>query len=256
MSVGDFYDRLAPFYHLVYPDWEGRVVNEGDQLTEILTGLDVPPGSRIHDAACGIGTQIIGLAQRGYRVTGSDLSEAALARAAIELGRRDLDVPLRTADLRELTLDEPADALVACDNAIPHLLDDAAIRTAFERMRDGVRPGGAVVISVRDYAALLAEDPSPVRIVPFGLRRDAGRKYFAFQVWEFDGPIYDLTMYFVEDGGAQRNPERCETLVIRSRYYAISIPRLRELMAEAGLVDVQRIDDGYFQPVLTGRRPG
>lgn len=25
MSVADFYDRLAPFYHLIYEDWEASI---------------------------------------------------------------------------------------------------------------------------------------------------------------------------------------------------------------------------------------
>jgi hypothetical protein len=42
---------------------------------------------------------------------------------------------------------------------------------------------------------------------------------------------------------------------MRSRYYAISTMRLCELMQEAGLKDVRRIDGAFFQPVLVGTRP-
>jgi len=41
---------------------------------------------------------------------------------------------------------------------------------------------------------------------------------------------------------------------MRSRYYAIATTRLCELMQEAGLQDVRRIDDTFFQPVLVGTR--
>lgn len=48
---------------------------------------------------------------------------------------------------------------------------------------------------------------------------------------------------------------RCETRVLKSRYYAVPIPRLMALMIDAGFVDVQRNDHVLFQPVLLGRRP-
>jgi hypothetical protein len=46
----------------------------------------------------------------------------------------------------------------------------------------------------------------------------------------------------------------CETRVLVTRYYAVTIERLMQLMSAAGFVDVQRRDDVLFQPVLVGRR--
>jgi hypothetical protein len=46
----------------------------------------------------------------------------------------------------------------------------------------------------------------------------------------------------------------CNTKVLRSRYYAVSIERLQSLLAEAGFVEVERHNDILFQPVLTARR--
>ncbi|WP_309246574.1 class I SAM-dependent methyltransferase [Ramlibacter montanisoli] len=42
------------------------------------------------DAACGIGTQVLGLAEKGYELTASDLSPGALERLRQELHRRGL----------------------------------------------------------------------------------------------------------------------------------------------------------------------
>ena len=38
-----------------------------------------------------------------------------------------------------------------------------------------------------------------------------------------------------------------------TRYYALSIPRLLELMAGAGFVDCHRLDDIIYQPIVAGR---
>jgi hypothetical protein len=38
-----------------------------------------------------------------------------------------------------------------------------------------------------------------------------------------------------------------------TRYYAVSIPRLLQLMAHAGFVSCRRLDDALYQPILIGR---
>ena len=42
--------------------------------------------------------------------------------------------------------------------------------------------------------------------------------------------------------------------IMRSRYDAVSTARLCELMREAGLADVRRLDGAFYQPVLIGTR--
>jgi len=46
-------------------------------------------------------------------------------------------------------------------------------------------------------------------------------------------------------------------LVLRTvtRYYAVSVARLLELMARAGFVDCRRLDETIYQPILIGRAP-
>src|SRR5262245_22465570 len=128
----DFYDRLAPYYHLIYPHWDTSIARQSAGLERVLTEFGVPPGSALLDAACGIGTQALGLAQRGYRVTASDLSPGAIARARNEAEMRGLPITFTVADLRSLSRSFATrfPAVIACDNAIPHLLSDEDIRTA------------------------------------------------------------------------------------------------------------------------------
>ena len=83
-SVAHFYDELADDYHLIYADWEASIRRQGDAL-DALIGQD---RAVVLDCSCGIGTQAIGLALRGHRVTGTDLSPRAAARAAREATRR------------------------------------------------------------------------------------------------------------------------------------------------------------------------
>ena len=246
-----FYDQLAPDYHLLYRDWEQSVARQGNALAGLLRDLGVVPGDKVLDAACGIGTQALGLLGHGYRLTASDISSAATDRLKAELSSRALNANVQVDDLRTLSCvdSQSMAAVIACDNSIPHLLSDAEILQAFRSCHRCLRPGGVAVFSVRDYAAIERVNPD---VRPYGLRHDgAGGRFLAVQVWEWDGDQYELRVYLTSE-----SPEgTCQTRVLRSRYYAVTIERLLALLIEAGFVGVERRDDALFQPVLLGRRP-
>jgi SAM-dependent methyltransferase len=244
-----FYDELASCYHLIYGDWERSIARQGAALAALLEELGVRRNDSVLDAACGIGTQTIGLLRCGYRVTASDISPGAIARLETELSNRSLDAKCYLDDLRQLRHTDTGSvaAVIACDNAVPHLLSDSEILLAFRNCYRCLRPGGVAVFSVRDYASIERKNPD---VRPYGLRYEAGRRFLAVQVWEWDGDQYDLRMYLTSE-----SPDGvCETRVLVSRYYAVPLARLTELLAEAGFADVQRRDDVLFQPVLLGRR--
>ena len=83
----EFYDQLARFYHLIFQDWDQSIARQAQQLTEIIKSEWGSEITRVLDLSCGIGTQVIGLAQSGFHVTGSDLSAEAIARAGREAAR-------------------------------------------------------------------------------------------------------------------------------------------------------------------------
>ena len=42
-------------------------------------------------------------------------------------------------------------------------------------------------------------------------------RYVIFQVWDFEGEVYDLAMYFVvDDGGDRPRPTSCGRSIMRS----------------------------------------
>ena len=75
-----FYDDLAQWYHLMFEDWNRSIAYQGAVLGPILERHTGKKSACVLDCACGIGTQTIGLAQRGHIVVGSDLSRPAVAR--------------------------------------------------------------------------------------------------------------------------------------------------------------------------------
>src|SRR4051812_32653480 len=97
-----FYDGFAPDYHLAYADrWDAAVERQGAVLDRLIHAA-VPDAHDVLDCSCGIGTQAIGLALRGYAVRGTDLSGGAIARARAEAERLGAPVTFAVADIRDL----------------------------------------------------------------------------------------------------------------------------------------------------------
>jgi SAM-dependent methyltransferase len=246
----EFYDGLAPYYDLLYANWEASITRQSAGLARVLGEFGVPPGSAVLDAACGIGTQALGLARLGYNITASDLSTAAVARARAEAEARGLAMTFAVADLRELSsaFDMPFDALLACDNAIPHLLSDAEIGTAFAECRRLLRPGGVLLISVRDYAVIERRTPDHHS---YGTHTVDDCTYTAEQIWHWEGDQYNLTLRLT----AQRGTQQPVVHEFYSRYYAVELPTLTRLLEEAGFESVTRRDEHFFQPLLVAINP-
>ncbi len=244
-----FYDQLAPFYHLVYPDWKASVRRQGEQLAAVIAA-EWPGSKTVLDVSCGIGTQAIGLAMQGFSVRASDLSEKEVERARREAGGSGVHIDFSVCDMRNaLAHHGPGfDVVVSCDNSLPHLLTDQDLLLALTQMAGCVAVGGGCLVTVRDYDK---EERGRNLVKPYGVRIEDGHRYLLFQVWDFEGDRYDLTFFFVAEN---LSTGEVKTHAMRSSYYAVTTGRLCELMEQAGFKSVRRLDGVFFQPVLVGTR--
>ncbi len=79
----------------------------------------------IFDIGCGTGRHSIELAKRGYRVTGVDLSEAQLRRAAKNSAEANVSVDFIRADARYLSFKNKFDLVIMiCEGAFPLMEND------------------------------------------------------------------------------------------------------------------------------------
>jgi SAM-dependent methyltransferase len=249
-APGEFYDELAPYYHLIFPDWSASIARQAAQLDRVIRA-HWPGTRRVLDVACGIGTQALGLAQLGYEVRAPDLSAREVERARGEAAARALSIDFAVGDMRDAARLHGSgfDRVVCAANALPHLLTDADLLAGLRAMRACLRPGGGCLLTVRDYAI---EERGRNLLKPIGVREAGDRRWLQWQLWDFDGPDhYDLALYLVEE---DRATDAATTRVFRSRYHAFSTGRLCALMREAGFGAVQRLDDAFYQPVLIGSR--
>lgn len=250
--MNDFYDQIAPYYHLIHSDWDALIEQQAAFLSEIIREQWGEATRSILDVSCGIGTQSIGLALLGYEVTASDLSPGNVERARAEAKQRGPSIPFSVCDMRDCHDHHGGgyDVVISAGNAIPHLLDDEDILKALRQMRACLRPGGGCLITMRQYD----HEPRGTNLFhPFGVREEGDRRIIVFQVWDFDGPIYDFAMYFVAEHLASGE---ITVNVARSRYYAISPDHLATLMSRAGFDNAQRLDDGQTDPaIIASTRP-
>jgi SAM-dependent methyltransferase len=249
-AMNDFYDRMASLYHLIFPNWEESIERQAGQLTGIIRERWGPVAQSILDISCGIGTQAIGLAQRGFDVTASDLSGGAIARAKAEAQRRGVVIDFSVCDMRGAYAHHRRqfDVVVSCDNSITHLLNDGDLLLALRQIHECTRPGGGCLLTVRDYDR---EERGTGLVKPYGVREEGGRRYVIFQVWDFVDHVYDMAMYFVVD---DLSSEQLVTHVMRTKYNPVGTDHLLALMREAGFTATERLDGCFYQPVLLGTR--
>jgi len=247
--MSDFYDDLAPHYHLLFEDWDTGIERQGCQLSAIIRDR-WPRATNILDVTCGIGTQAIALAANGYRVTASDLSAKAIDRARLEARKRGQNISFSVCDMLSAHSHHGSgfDLVISCDNALPHLLTDESIRDALKQIFDCTRPGGGCLITIRDYEN---EKRGKNIFKPYGVRVEGGNRYAIFQIWDFEGDIYALTLFIVKE---DLHSKQVTAETMHSSYYAISTAKVMSLMEQVGFQQVKRVESSYL-PVLLGTVP-
>ena len=242
-----FYDSMADHFHLLFEDWNASMRRQGAAIAKLL----LPPEEvgLILDVACGIGTQSLALAALGYSVEGSDISAAEVARAQRESSSRGLGCTFRVDDMRTLKTASVGQygAAIAMDNALPHLDSDDDILATLAAMRSSLRPGGKVLVSLRDYARHLRERDT---CMPPVFYRDNGRRRIVHQIWDWiDERRYAVHIYLTqetEDGWLVRHFE--------GKYRAVTPEEIARLALQAGLRNVcilPATDTGYYQPIIS-----
>ena len=156
VETKQFYDDLASYHHLIFEDWEASMARQGDALSNLIEkelGQSTPTVVRVLDAACGIGTQTLPLAARGFRLVARDLSPKAVNCLKREADARRLEVDAAVADMRRVkdSVSGEFDVVLAFDNALPHLLSDDDLYVTFQEFLSVLRRGGVFLCSVRDY---------------------------------------------------------------------------------------------------------
>ena len=146
------YDRLMDDFD--YPAW-------ADYYLELLARRGMAPPKELCECGCGTGSMSVELALKGIRVTGVDLSEAMLERAAEKARRRGAILPLVCQDMCALSLHRPVDAILCPCDGVNYLLTDEQVAAFFQRAYAQLKRGGVLAfdVSTPDKLFSLAQAP-------------------------------------------------------------------------------------------------
>ena len=136
-EVQDYYHRILPFF-----DAELRGRGDGDFWARMASE---PPGCRILELGAGTGRATRHLAKKAACVVASELSPELIAQARSKL-RGLPHVHLLAADMRELSLRERFDLVVAVDDPFVHLTEDEDRDRAFAVVAEHLASGGRFVL--------------------------------------------------------------------------------------------------------------
>jgi SAM-dependent methyltransferase len=125
----------------------------------IEKNLSVKKGSLILDLACGNGRHAVGMARRGYRVVGVDLSLPMLARAGELAQENDQKINFIHGDMRELGFDKTFDAIYCVGTSMGYFDDSTNIKV-LEGIAQALKPGSPFLLEVSNRDHIIEKQPN------------------------------------------------------------------------------------------------
>jgi 2-polyprenyl-3-methyl-5-hydroxy-6-metoxy-1,4-benzoquinol methylase len=162
----DVIEKLPWYWPALDPDLDAALARHG-----ITSG-------RVLDEGTGPGTQAIALAERGFTVTASDVSAAAIAYAARRARERGVEVSFVQDDVLACRLTGPFDIIF--DRGCFHVLAPEQRASYVETMHRLLAPSGWLF--VKTFSHRQPGEQGPHRFAPEGLRRVFGDRFAVVEI--------------------------------------------------------------------------
>lgn len=130
-------------------------------LERALTTLNLESGT-ILDLGTGPGTQALVLAQRGFTVTGTDISDAAIIRAKAIAAEKGLDIDFREDDILNSKLEQSFD--IVFDRGCFHVFHEEQRQDYVRTVSRLVKPKGYFLLKC--FSHLETRPDGPYRFTP------------------------------------------------------------------------------------------
>lgn len=200
------------------------------------------PVRTVLDLACGTGTLTCLLAERGYDMTGVDLSEEMLAVAA-EKGRVLPESPLFLhQSMDALDLYDTVDACVCCLDSVNYVTRPAVLKRAFQRVHLFLNPGGLFLFDINTPAKLEGLDGQ--------LFMDEDEASLCIWRAEYSKRrricTYGMDIFTREEGNLWHREEEVH------EEYAYTPEELTDLLNQAGFQNIKQFGELTMRPPKEG----
>lgn len=216
--------------------WEAMVPPEATaaDLAFVERHISVSPPAFLLDVPCGAGRHARALAQRGFCVTGIDLSQDAIGRASEAAA----GLPARfiRSDMRDFAADDPFDAAVCLGNSIGYFGSEG-MATFFARLAANLRPRARLIID----SYICAESIFPLqeeREIAFD-----GGLYRSRYAYDAMGSVLKTEAELMLDG--QRHD-------LRYAHHIVTSGALVEMLRETGFATLALYGDTNDAPYAPG----
>lgn len=130
--------------------------DQSDQQAEFLANaLELPEGARVLDLCCGAGRHAVRLAQRGYRVTGLDLSAHHLRLAKAAARSAGVEAEWLRSDMREIPGRNRYDAVINMFTAFGYFETEEEDQRVLHAIVRALRPGGRFFLDTMNHDYLM-----------------------------------------------------------------------------------------------------
>ena len=140
------YEEFSSVYDRLMSDVDYDLWSE--YICSLLKENGVPFGAAVYECCCGTGELTKRLVKCGYKITASDLSEDMLMIAREKCRRAGTMIPFVKADMREITVHRPIDAVIACCDGVNYLTAEGDAEAFFKAAWTSLKPGGILLFDI------------------------------------------------------------------------------------------------------------
>ena len=126
------------------------------EVQAVIRMLQLQPEQKVLDLACGFGRHSVLLAEKGFAVTGYDLSDGFLKKARELADSLAVGMELQQGDMRELAYENEFDAVINMFTAFGFFDREEEDLKVLQGIHKALKPGGQFMMDVinREYALI------------------------------------------------------------------------------------------------------